>query len=149
MVPETLYGNTVTISSHLMLNWNSREPSLKYQTCIQNITNIYPTIEALIQGYGQTYTNGEAQLATSLCKTLSRKMLSKLVPWISEHATARGIILYTSLESHKIYGKYIMCIRRVSLVSSNTTTALNVPRSDKHSTSYTRDNAQKCKLDFT
>jgi hypothetical protein len=66
-------------------------------------------------------------------------MLSKLVPRISKHAKARGIIFYTSLESHKIYGIYIMCIRRVSLISATTTTLPNVPRSDKHSTSYTRD----------
>ena len=116
MVPETLYGNTVFIISHLMLNWNSRERSLKYQPRTQNIINICPTIEALIQGYRQTYTTGDAQLATSLCKTLSHKILSKLVPRISKLAAARGIILYTSLKSRKIYGKYIMCIRRVSLI---------------------------------
>jgi len=139
MVPEILYGNTVSVSSHLMSNWNSREQSLKYQSHKQNITNICPKIEALMQRYRQTHTNGEAQLATSLCKTLSHKILSKLVPRISKHATARGIILYISLESRKICGKYIMCRRRVSLIpAAATTTVLNVPRSDKHSTSYTR-----------
>ena len=85
-------------------------------------------------------TDRQTQIATSLCKTLSHKTISKLVPRISKHPTARGIILYISLESRKIYGKYIMCIRRVSLIpaAATTTTVLNVPRSDKHPTSYTR-----------